>query len=74
MNQGGQSDDAAFTSVVRAKNENHVFETHDHDKRPEHQREDSQYVCIAHGYAVFTMETLSNSIYRAGTDISEDHA
>ena len=73
-NQGGQGDDTAFPAVVRPKNEYHVFQTDDHDQRPEHQREDSHHIGMAYGNAVFAVKTLPNGVYRAGGDIPKNNA
>jgi hypothetical protein len=60
--------------VVGPEDECQVFQAHDHDERPKHQREDSQHIGVTYRDAVITMETLPNGINRAGADIPKNNA
>jgi hypothetical protein len=60
--------------VVGAINEGQIFQVHDLCQRPKHQGKDSQDVGKSHIDTEFTVETLPNGVYRAGTDIPKNNA
>jgi hypothetical protein len=47
--QGEQRHDAALTLVVGPHDEREVLDRHDHDQRPEHQRQQPQHVLVRSG-------------------------
>jgi hypothetical protein len=72
--KGCQGQDAALTMIVRPEDEGEILEGHDHEQGPEHERENAQHVPLRHSDPVFPMETLTNRIERARTDVTEHHA
>jgi len=70
-NQGSQSENASFTTVVCAEDEDKVFHAYDHDQRPEHQRKNAGDVRMGWGNSVFTVKAFSNRVNRTRADIPE---
>ena len=69
-----QRQDAAFTAVVEAQDDGHVFQRHDQRDRPEHHRQHRQHVRLGERQAVITAECFLERVQRAGADVAVDDA
>ncbi len=71
--QRGQRHDAAFTLVIGAQDEQHVFKRDDPDQRPENQRQNTQHTVMVERYPICSREHLLKGVQRTGTNITINH-
>jgi len=74
QDQRKQRENAAFSSVIRSKNEDDVLDADDENQRPQYEGQDSVDVRGSCGEAVFLLEALAESVKRAGPDVAVDDA
>jgi hypothetical protein len=72
--QRHQRQDAALALVVRVHHQQHVFDRHDQQQRPEDQRQDAEHLRRAHRAVAEIGQARLEGIERAGADIAVDHA
>ncbi|MHC2522020.1 hypothetical protein ACVMHW_007902 [Bradyrhizobium diazoefficiens] len=74
VEQGQQGDDAAFAAVVRAQDQERIFQRDDQQQRPEDQRGNPQDSVGGHCRAVGgRLGGFLQGVERAGADIAIDH-
>ncbi len=72
--QRDQREDAAFTLVVGTHHEQHVFDRHRDDQRPDDERQHAVHVADRHRNRVHAVEALAQRVQRARADVAEDDA
>ena len=71
LSQCHQCQDAAFAAVVRAHNQQHVFDRDHQGQRPEYQGDNTEYL-IWRGILEM-LQTGTEGVKRAGADVTIDH-
>ena len=76
LDENDEREDAAFTAVVGAHQQEDVFERDDEDQRPDEERGDADHIVAqAVGASAGDMvERFAHRIERAGADVAEDDA
>jgi hypothetical protein len=63
---------SAFAAVIRAKNENQVFDADDEDESPDDKRKNSVDIFWCRGKAILRLEALAEGVERTRPDVAID--
>jgi len=74
QNQREQRQLAALAAIVRAQNENDVFDAHDNDQRPDDQRQYTVDITRISLESVLFLEALTERVQRARADVAVNDA